>query len=230
MLRIKQAIGLIAVLTFSACGPAGSPPVVLPTFLPQQALVTPEINAAYPTLGASESNTSQTVRGFSVTVQRAWRDGKQVVTDVCFVLPDVSDWTIWNAHFDYDRQVISEFSSSMLSKQEAANGQPGQRCDELSFYVPPDANLSSASFTVESLGAYPSQDEYCSRYMPKIQQSLNDRGIGITLICAQVNGAMTMQIANKPGDMSEQDAEKLVFSDDFYTVKGPWTFPVTFGQ
>jgi len=118
----------------------------------------------------------------------------------------------------------------MISKQEAANGQPGQRCDELSFYVPPDANLSSASFTVESLGAYPSQDEYCSRYMPKIQQSLNDRGIGITLICAQVNGAMTMQIANKPGDMSEQDAEKLVFSDDFYTVKGPWTFPVTFGQ
>ena len=229
MVRVYVFIGLIAILALGACGPAGSSQAGLPTFLSQQGLATPEINAAYPTMAASESNTSQTVSGFSITLRRAWRDGKQVFTDVCFTLPDASDWTIWNAHFDYSGQVISEFSSSMLSTQAAANAQPGQRCDELGFYVPPDANLSPASFTVESLGVYPTQDEYCSLYMPKIQQALKDRGIGITLSCAAVNGKMTMQISSKPADMSEQDAEKIVFSDEFYTVKGPWTFPVKFG-
>jgi hypothetical protein len=204
--------------------------VVLPTFLSSQSQVTPEINQAYPTVQALESNSSQTVSGFTVNLQRAWRDGKQVYADVCFTLPDASDWTIWNAHFEYGGQKISEFSSTMLSKQEAAQGQSGQRCDELGFYVPPDADLSSASLTIDSLGAYPSQDEYCSLYMPKIQQALNDRGIAITLNCADVNGAMTMQIAQKPASMSQDEADQMVYSDEFYTVNGPWTFSVTLPQ
>lgn len=230
MSRLFTIIGLSALLVLAACGPAAPSPSVLPTFLSPQELATPLINQAYPTVQAPESNTSQTVSGFAVNFQRAWRDGKQVYADVCFTLPDASDWTIWDAHFEYGGQTISEFSSSMLSKQEAASGQTGRRCDELGFYVPPDADLSSASLTIESLGAYPSQDEYCSLYMPKIQQMLNDRGIAITLDCANVNGAMTMQIASKPGTMSQDEAEQLVFSDEFYTVRGPWTFPVTLSQ
>ncbi len=230
MSRLLAFTGLIAALALAACAPAAPSPAVLPTFLPQQGLATPDINAAYPTVAAAESNTSQTVSGFSLNLQRAWRDGKQVFADVCYTLPDASDWTIWDAHFEYGGQAISEFSSSMLSKQEAVNGQPGQRCDELGFYVPPDADLSSAALTVESLGAYPTQDEYCSLYMPKIQQALKERGIAITLNCADVNGAMTMQIATRPASMSQQEAEQIVFSDEFYTVKGPWTFPITFNQ
>ncbi|HEX2697711.1 MAG TPA: hypothetical protein VHM28_08375, partial [Anaerolineales bacterium] len=134
------------------------------------------------------------------------------------------------AHLEYGGQAVSEFSSSILSKQDAANGQPGQRCDELSFYVPPDADLSSASLTIESLGAYPSGDEYCSLYMPKIQQALNDRGLGITLGCADLNGVMTMQIMAKPESMSQEEAEQIVFSDQFYTVPGPWSFSIGLGQ
>jgi hypothetical protein len=30
--------------------------------------------------------------------------------------------------------------------------------------------------------------------------------------------------------MSQEEAEQLVFSDEFYTVRGPWIFPVTFSQ
>jgi hypothetical protein len=217
-------------LALVACGPSSPAKGVLPTFLSPQGLATPEINQAYPTSQAAESNTSLTVSGFSVNLQKAWRDGKQVYADVCYTLPDSSDWTVWNAHLEYSGETISEFSTSMLSKQGAENGRPGQRCDELSFYVPPDADLSSSSLTVESLGAYPNQDEYCSLYMPKIQQTLNERGIGITLNCSDVNGAMTMQITGKPDTMSQQDAEQAVFSDEFYTISGPWSFPLTFNQ
>ena len=230
MTRLFPLIVLIAVLTLVSCSPAATTPVVLPTFLAPQDLATPVINQAYPTVQALELNSSQSVSGFTVNLQRAWRDGKQVYADVCFPLPDASDWTVWDASFDYAGQSVSEFSSSMLSKQDATQSSPGIRCDELGFYVPPDADLSSASLSIQSIGAYPTQDEYCSLYMPKIQQTLNDRGVAITLDCTNTNGAMSMEIKSKPANMSQDEAEQMVYSDEFYTISGPWTFPVTLSK
>jgi hypothetical protein len=208
-------------MMISACGTNQSPTVVLPT-----------VDAvSYPTVQASQPASNQSVGGFDVSLQRAWRDGKTVYADVCFALPDVSNWTIWSAHFDYSGQSITDFSASLLNTQNASNGQPGKRCDRISFYVPPDADLTSASLVIESIGAYPTQDEYCSLYMPKIQQALNQRGLGIALDCkANASGTTTMQIISKPASMSDADAQKIVYSDEFYTVKGPWTFAVNFGQ
>lgn len=231
MKRAFGCVGLLSLLVLVACAPVPVGPTtpILPTFLPSLEPATAAPNEAYPTAQAPESNAVQTVGGFAVTLQRAWRDGKQVFADVCFNLPDSSDWTIYNAHFQYGDETV-EGGATLLSKQEAAGGQAAQRCDELTFYVPPDADLSAASLTIESLGAYPTGDEYCSLYMPKIQQSLQERGIGITLDCPDVNGVRTMQIVSKPDAMSQEEAEQLVFSDEFYTVKGPWTFAVTFSQ
>jgi hypothetical protein len=205
----------------SACGANQSPQAILPT----------ADSNSYPTIQAPQATSDQKVSGFDVSVQRAWRDGKTVYADVCFALPDESDWTIWSARFDYADQSITDFSASMLSTPSASNGQPGKRCDEISFYVPPDADLSSASLVIESIGAYPSQDEYCSLYMPKIQQTLDQRGSGIQLDCKpNANGVVTMQIVGKPAAMSDEDAQKIVYSDEFYTVKGPWKFAVNLGQ
>jgi hypothetical protein len=231
MSRFLTVLGLIALLGLSACGPSAPGPAILPTFLaPAGGAAVPEFNAAYPTQQAQQQNASQTVGGFAMDLRKAWRDGKQVSADVCFTLPDTSDWTVWVAHLEYGGQSISEFSSTMLSRQDASGDQPGQRCEQLDFYVPPDADLSTSSLTIESLGAYPTQDEYCSLYMPKIQQVLNDRGIGITLECSDLNGAMAMKIAGKPDSMSQDEADQIVYSDEFYTVKGPWSFPLTFSQ
>ncbi len=230
MSRVFAIFGFVSMLALTACGPAAPLPAILPTFLPAQGQVTPEINQAYPTEQAQQANKSETVSGFAVSLQRAWRDGKQVYADTCFTLPDGSDWTIWNARLEYAGQTVSEFSSSMVSKQDAAGATPGQRCDLLGFYVPPDADLSAASLTIESLGAYPTPDEYCTLYMPKIQQALKQQGVDITLDCADTNGTMAMQISGKPASMTQDQAEQLVYSDEFYTVKGPWSFPVTFSQ
>ena len=175
---------------------------MLPTFVAPESAQTgavPEPNEAYPTAQASESSASQSVSGFALSLRKAWRDGKQVNAEVCFSLPDSSDWTIWAAHYEYGGTVVSEFSSAFLSKSEAQGGQPAERCDQISFYVPPDADLSASSLTVESVGAYPAADEYCSLYMPKIQQTLNDRGIAITLDCPEVDGVASLQIVEQAG-------------------------------
>jgi len=230
MLRVLKLPALAAAILLTACGPVLPTGPILPTFLPSAGTAPPEVNPAYPTAQAAEPVATQSVGGFAIRLERAWRDGKQVNADVCFTPPDSSDWTIWSGHLDYAGNTVSEFSTAMTSPQDAGTGQATERCDELGFYVPPDADLSAASLTIESVGAYPTSEEYCSLYMPKIQQSLQERGIAINLDCTDSDGTMTMQIVSKPDNMSQDEAEQLVYSDEFYTVKGPWTFPVTFDQ
>jgi len=173
-----------------------------------------------------------TSSGIEVRADRAWRDGKQVNVDVCFTLLDAANWSIWNASLQYPGGSVLDFSPTLLSIQEPVEGQSGQRCDTLSFLnVPPDADLSSVTVTVESIAAQPSAEDYCTIYMAKIQQAINERGLGITLDCPVVEGQpQTMQIVGKPETMSQEEAEQIVYSEEFYTVKGPWSFTFNLGQ
>ncbi len=86
--------------------------------------------------------------------------------------------------------VLQEYGTTLVSVQEPVNGGAGLRCDTLTFVVPPDADLSNATIVIDSIAATPREDEYCSVYMPKIQQAMLERGIGITLDCVDVNGQL----------------------------------------
>ena len=195
------------------------------------ALPTAYIDPSYPTMQSAPAVMSQLLSGIEVRADRAWRDGKQVNVDICFTLLDGSDWSVSEASLQYADQSMSDFASTLLSLQEPVEGKSGIRCDTLSFInVPPDADLSNVTVTVDAIAAPPRAEEYCSIYMPKIQQALTERGIAITLNCADVNGAQTMQIASRPDTMSQEEAEQLVYSDEFYTVKGPWAFTFNLGQ
>ena len=222
MKRIVILAGLT--LAIVACAPS------VPS-QPTQVVPTAFIDPSYPTMESAPQTAKQTSDGIEVRADRAWRDGKQVNVDICFTLLDTSDWSIWNASLHYPGASISDFGSTMLSIQEPSAGTPGERCDTLSFLnVPPDANLSNMAITVDAIGAQPRAEDYCNIYMPKIQQALNDQGIAITLDCTEVNGVQTMQIASKPADMTQEQAEQKVFSDEFFTKKGPWTFTFNLGQ
>ena len=220
---MKRTIFLIS-LFLAACSP----------FVPQQTdttLPTAYIDPSYPTLQSAPAVVSQLSSGIEVRADRAWRDGKQVNIDVCFTLLDGSDWSIWGASLGYADQVNLDFGSTMLSLREPVEGQSGQRCDTLSFQnIPPYADLSNVIVTIDAIAAPPRAEEYCTIYMPKIQQSLTERGLAITLSCADVNGVQSMQIASKPDGMLQEEAEQYVYSDEFYTVKGPWSFTFNLGQ
>src|SRR6185369_10452602 len=114
------------------------------------------------------------------------------------------------------------YGTTLVSIQEPADGQPGLRCDTITFVVAPDADLTNAVITIDSFGATPLEGEYCSVYMPKIQQALLERGVGITLDCGDSD---TMTITGFPPEMTQAQAEEMVYSDEFFTVKGPWSFP-----
>ncbi len=196
-----------------------------------QPLPTAFIDPSYPTVQAAAIAPVQSSSGVNVSAKRAWRDGKDVNAEVCFTLIDASDWSIWGANLQYGESVVFDFASTMLSVQEPVEGQSGLRCDMLSFYnIPPDADLSSVMITVDAIAALPRPEEYCTIYMPKIQQTLDARGSGIVLACADSNGVQVMQIVGKPESMSQEEAEQIVFSDEFYTIHGPWSFTFNLGQ
>ena len=217
---------LLIPLILAACAPP-TPSVALPEFV---STATAYIDPSYPTAQAAISAPNQEASGIQVRMDRAWRDGKNLKADVCFTLPDASDWSIWSASLNYGGSTLQEYGTTLLSLQDSAEGQPGLRCDTLTFVVAPDADLSSATIAIGSIAAYPREGEYCSVYMPKIQQALYERGIGITLECVDVEGTPTMQIANRPPDMTQEEAEQIVFSDEFYAIKGPWTFTFNLDQ
>ena len=217
-----KRIFILLTILLSAC---------LPLTAPQDTLPTAYIDPSYPTVESAPAVISQLTSGIEVRADKAWRDGKQVNANVCFTLLDASDWSVWGATLQYAGAATTDFSSTMLSLQEPVEGQSGLRCDTLSFLnIPPDADLTTVTVTVDAIAAPPRAEDYCSIYMPKIQQTLNDRAIAITLGCADAGGMQVMQILSKPDTMSQEEAEQLVYSDEFYTVKGPWSFTFNLGQ
>jgi hypothetical protein len=195
------------------------------------ALPTAYIDPSYPTVQAESAASVQSSNGIVVQVNRAWRDGKEVHADVCFSLPDNSGWSIWSASLQYTGGLVIDFGSTLASTQEAGDGQSGLRCDTLSFFnIPPDADLSTAIITIDSVAAPPRAEDYCTIYIYKIQQTLIERNIAIQLGCVDSDGVQIMQIVSRPDTMSQEEAEQIVYSDEFYTVRGPWSFVFNLGQ
>ncbi|MBL0346540.1 hypothetical protein [Candidatus Villigracilis affinis] len=84
---------IILVLAFllAACGPSAQqhPVVVVPQLI---ATAEPYIDPSYPTAQVEVAAPNQTASGIEVRMERVSMEGKNINADVCFTLPDTSDW------------------------------------------------------------------------------------------------------------------------------------------
>jgi hypothetical protein len=224
---MKRFVLLLGIFLTSCMPAVQESSVALPQILPS---ATAYIDESYPSAEVAVAAPEQAAGGIDVRMERVSLEGKNLNADVCFTLPDASDWGIWSASLTFGEVVLQEYGTTLVSLQEPLEGQAGVRCDTLTFVVAPDADLTNAEIVIHSIGATPREDDYCTIYMPKIQHALINRGVGIVLDCVDVNGMLTMEIVSIPPEMTREQAEEMVYSEEFFTLNGPWSFPFSLSQ
>lgn len=224
---MKRFLPLLAAALAACLASPQEAPVAFPQILPS---ATAYLDPSYPEAEGAVAAPQQSAGGVDVRMERVWLEGKNLNADVCFALPDAADWSIWSASLIYGETVLNEYGTTLTRLQEPLDGQAGVRCDMLTFVVPPDADLTNAAVVIHSIAAAPRDEDYCTIYMPKIQQALLERGVGIVLDCVEENGALRMEIVSFPPEMTREQAEEMVYSDEFFTLNGPWRFPFSLSQ
>ncbi len=221
---------------------------VLPTASVQSVGTADRVN-----LDASLANgqpNTQVVDGITVSTSNPRIEGDKLSLDVCFTLPDDSNWIIWKASLKTEDTIVSDFAATPIElRLPPVNGQQkvitqdalgnpserteavvgdrrGRRCDTLSFQVSGGSNVSTASLTVNSIAAQPAEGQYCA-YLEKVQKQLNARNVSIVISCTEKDGSTNSVVVSKSASMSQADAEQLVYSDEWFTKTGPWVFDLS---
>lgn len=172
---------------------------------------------------------TQKVNGIEVTARNFQRNGMEVVVDLCYPIPDEADWLLADVRLQYGQVSISDYYLELIEiKEMLSPGEPGYRCDALSFEVPSKADLSKLTLVVESFSAYPREGRECEAYLNKLADKITDRGIKVK--CEYEDWGPDLLIIDKPESMSQEKAEELISLVDFFITRGPWIFDFSIGD
>ena len=214
----------------------------------EETIETPEI-PDYPT--------AQTVNGIQIRWMGVQQEEKTLAVNVCFDLPDDSDWTIWDSILTVGEKTYhwTEMAPTKIRKPpvdgmqevwtflpeggvqiESVVSEPNPtsyRCETVYFRgatnLPPDVPLM---LTIEALVAVPREGESCSSaYLRKVQDALDARQTGITVKCNEEEYIDGLEVVTKPEAMSQEAAQAYLSNPDFYLDlngrRGPWVFTLT---
>ncbi len=198
--------------------------------LPVKTTTTVEESEEEPSPATQTGPVTQHVNGIEVVANNLRRSSHGVEVDMCYPLPDTSDWLLENVTLRYGDTEISDYYGELIEIKEASpQGEAGYRCDRLSFDVPSHADLSEITLTVDSFSAYPREGEYCSApFVGRVQEALAEDGI--TVECLTEEWGETLAIAGKPETLSQATAEEILNAklvpivNESLETKGPWVF------
>ena len=179
----------------------------------------------------------------SVSIQ-----GTQVNMDVCYSLPQtkdgfdygIRDVTVmldgqqlpldkvvmaklkqWNFNDDADVMPAAESMSPEGSKKWLGKGQPGKRCDDLSFELPTLLRPSQLRLIVNGFGsAGPNEGATCD----ELRAKLTARKLPFGLECAFSPNGHSWNYVNLPAGMTLPEAQKLGYEALYDYTPGPWVF------
>lgn len=196
----------------------------------------------------------QVVNGIEVATSNPRLDGDRLTVDVCFTIPDdnpdwiiskislttgkttIADWSatpieLWFPAINGQQQVITHDAKGNASiRIETVTGnQPGRRCDAFTFQVPAGATVSGAILSVNAITSQPAEGQYCAR-LTKVQEQLKTRNINFSFKCTEQDGVTNVTLVGKPASMNQAEAEQLIYSDEWFSKLGPWTFELAVGK
>ena len=111
---MKRFIFILGVI-ITSCAPLFNQS---PANLSAPATATAYVDSSYPTAQVELAAPNQTASGIEVRMERAAIEGKNVNADVCFTLPDTSDWGIASASLNYAGTILQEYGTTLVSLQE----------------------------------------------------------------------------------------------------------------
>ena len=169
---------------------------------------------------------SQTVNGIEIHASNIRRETNKLTTDICFQMPNNEDWMINQIALRYEGKEIKDWEGSLIEPiLPATITQLGRRCDAVSFNLSDNTSLSEFTIIVFSIYAPPREGETCER-INYVQKKLDEQLSGIKVKCQEINGLATYQVLAKPASMSEDEVRKVVSSNEFFTIEGPWEFTI----
>lgn len=155
-----------------------------------------------------------TVNGITITASHFRVEEGLYKVDVCFDMPDKSDWTIWNGSLEYQGEVNPRIGFDPIEiRLPAEDGKQqvtlwredgkdiffvdaevdtakGRRCDTVVFELPQSskADNSPAILTIESIAVYPGEGMECQpEYLAKVNAALKSRHPELAADCFVVS-------------------------------------------
>lgn len=204
--------------------------------------------------GERDIRQSQIVEGIEITATNIRRQGNQVLADMCFDIPDGSDWTIWKASLVYPEGTIDSFGLTLIERRDpSVNGEqqvvrlasgtkevsvvkvegdvPGRRCDTVYFDGTEKVTGPGVTIQIMAVAAQPREGETCSAAnLAKVQRAVESRSPGIVVACESGDGYEGVTLAGWPSALSRAQAEEILYGEDLfldvYGRRGPWVFIV----
>jgi hypothetical protein len=68
--------------------------------------------------------------------------------------------------------------------------------------------------------------EPCTEYLPLAQAYLKEKRIAIEIACEYQEGLTNFYAKSWPKEMSQEEAENLIRSEEIYSRFGPWLFTI----
>ena len=192
-----------------------------------QSDITPSIQSLIQLPTQQPAATSPALARFAVEARNFRQVEDQLWVDVCYLLPDTQDWMIGEAFLQVAGEKMPISGGSLNLYQPAGeNGASGRRCDTLTFDIFSGLQAQDALLMINTMQAYPREGQYCDYLMNIVQPTLQARQTGIQLACDEGPGYSNGKVISKPAEMTQQQAEQIAFSSEYYSVSGPWSFPV----
>lgn len=189
----------------------------------------PEANKSSQPAGSMQASVyevqKQNVNGIEVTASNFRLEENLVKVDVCFQVPDKSEWSDWSIFattLDYGSGKVSDFWEGVIEGRSMPDSATWQQCDWIGFQVPADVSLSSLTLTIEIIGALPVEGHQCEEWRAMLNKEEDAASLGIEAECKQVDGGAQFTIINKPAAMSEDELNLIISKSRM--VMGPWIF------
>lgn len=168
--------------------------------------------------------------GIRVTVTDYYRQDESFVVDVCYDTLDSGDWNIWlpEVSLRYGQHEVNDNLVSeglFLREIPAVGGMKGMRCNRVTFVETPDSTAAPEFvFTINKIGPEPREGDACGSYGELVQGEMDRRGLDIQIGCITEPGMSGLVAETIPPGMSREEVERIIHSDEFFNITGPWVF------